>query len=192
MRLTIRDLFWLILVVAIGCAWWNSEIRWRALLQSIKATKSVYLFDPRAEDWQAKAHPLEVRLLQVTDSTDRGEIWDEDLSRITEFSNLEVLLLGCPKLTDKAIDSILKLKKLRCIAIYSGQFTDAGVQSLAQLNQLEVIAFCETDISPIGVSRLKKLSPTLAVESVGQGDNGLFHAGGCLTSAFLLKAKSRN
>ena len=33
-QLTLRDLFWLVALVAMGCGWWASELRWRGYARS--------------------------------------------------------------------------------------------------------------------------------------------------------------
>jgi hypothetical protein len=117
---------------------------------------------------------------------------DVSVANIVSFSNVEVLLLGCPELTDTALKPVLTLKRLRFIAIETGKFTDDGIQQLARLPSIEVIAFSDATISDEALTKLKKALPSVEIESVHIGTAGKFHdANGCLTSEFLKLAKPR-
>jgi len=42
-RFSLRDLFWLVLVVAMGCAWWVNYSRMSSEVQRLKAVEQSYL-----------------------------------------------------------------------------------------------------------------------------------------------------
>lgn len=187
-KLSLRDLFWLVLVMATFS---------KPLAQAdppqppATATKHLFLFNPTEEDWKRIDPPEKVRWLQLLAVENDEGVSDANIERVAAFSNVEVLLLGCPKLTDEALRPIVKLKKLRLVAIQAGQFTDDGIQQLARLPNLEVIAFCDVAISEQAVAKLQKAIPSAEIESVRTGTSGKFHEGGCLTSEFLRRAKPK-
>jgi len=46
MKLTLRDLFWLVLVAALACAWWLDRARLASQIEDLERT--IYLISPRA------------------------------------------------------------------------------------------------------------------------------------------------
>jgi hypothetical protein len=187
-QLTLRDLFWLVALVAVATA----VARGEPPDSASAATRRVSLVDPDEADWKRIESPEKVRLLQLLAFEKEESVNDASIERIVVFSNLEALSLGGPKLTDNALKPVLTLKKLRVIAIETGKFTDDGIQQLARLPGVEVIAFSDVTISDEALTKLKKALPSAEIESVHIGTSGKFHdANGCLTSEFLIRAKSR-
>ncbi len=66
-RFTIRDLFWLTFVVALGLAWWLDRQHVRAEVDQVRAAG-----DARAKKWRGRTGALENAL-----TTDGWQVWWE-------------------------------------------------------------------------------------------------------------------
>lgn len=103
--------------------------------------------------------------LEDTKTIENAWITDEDVAALADLP-LEGLILYRCKITDKAMDSIVKMKSLKYLSLRATGITDAAMEKLLELPKLEILDVAETDITDAGLAMLAK-SPTLRKLSVG-------------------------
>ncbi|TDB67546.1 c-type cytochrome domain-containing protein [Arundinibacter roseus] len=94
-------------------------------------------------------------------------VTDEDVRKISTFSNLTRLHLENTTITDQALGYLKNLPHLEQLNLYGTAISDVGLRDLVLFPALQVVYLWQTNITEDGVARLKKLRPELRVEIGG-------------------------
>jgi len=113
----------------------------------------------RDEDMACLANLKRLRRLLISEH--EAYLTDAGMSHLAGLTELELLYIGGPQLTDKALSYLSNMKKLQRLDI-RGVFTDDGLRHLEGLNSLEFVRMTTTGyISSAAVARLERNLPSL-------------------------------
>jgi hypothetical protein len=104
-------------------------------------------------------------------------ITDKGVSRITEFQNLDSLVITSRKLTPESCRFFARLRKLRWISFVNVPLDKSFVKQLSTLSQLEELAFEECNLDDaklIELGQLKRLK-YLSLSGNSVTDNAISH-----------------
>ena len=96
----------------------------------------------------------------------------DDLAKLVHLSNLRVLCVGSPHLTDDGLRHIGRMTSLRLLWIGSPQVTDAGLIHLRGLKKLELLMVSCPRVTESGVRRLIQHLPRLQYVNYPGGSIG--------------------
>jgi Leucine-rich repeat (LRR) protein len=102
-----------------------------------------------------KAHP-EIESLHL----DGGKVTDEDMKHLAGLKDLRDLQLAAPRVTDKGLAVLSKLRELEAVNFWCGvtPVTDKGLKALSELPNLQDLWVDKTRITDAGLSQLRRLS----------------------------------
>jgi internalin A len=105
------------------------------------------------------------------------EVTDAGMEHLRTLTNLEFLLLGGARITDKGLSVVAEMPKLKRLEFQSTAVTDAGLVHLKKLKSLGYIKAGGTQVGDAGMAHLAEI-PTLQylnLVSTQVGDDGLTH-----------------
>jgi hypothetical protein len=113
----------------------------------------------RDEDMACLANLKRLRRLLISEY--EAYLTDAGMSHLAGLTELELLYIGGPQLTDKALSYLSNMKKLQRLSI-RGAFTDDGLRHLEGLENLQSVQMSTTGyISSAAVARLERNLPGL-------------------------------
>jgi len=86
--------------------------------------------------------------------------WDrDDYALLAEASDVAILELGNPDVTDATLEMLLEMPRLRELTLNDSAITDAGLATLARLPALETLRIARTQVTPEGLRRFLDAPP---------------------------------
>lgn len=86
--------------------------------------------------------------------------WDRhDYAILAEKSDVAILEMGNPDVTDDTLERLAGLPQLRELTLNDTSVTDAGLATLARLPKLECLRIARTRVTPEGVQRFLDAPP---------------------------------
>ncbi len=86
--------------------------------------------------------------------------WDRNgYGILAEKSDLAILEMGNPDVTDETLELLFNLPRLRELTLNDTAITDAGLATLARLPALEILRIARTKVTPEGVRRFLEPPP---------------------------------
>ncbi|MHA8066709.1 hypothetical protein V7S76_08500 [Aquirufa sp. ROCK2-A2] len=86
------------------------------------------------------------------------------VSRLVEFSHLEILQLPDTQLTDEQVSQLAQLPNLQQLNLYNNPITDKSLLSLQQIHSLKKLYVWQTKMSQTALSNLQKKLPQAYIE----------------------------
>ncbi len=94
--------------------------------------------------------------------------WDRtDYSLVASMTDVVVLRMGNPDVTDAALENISELKQLRELNLNDSQITDAAVDRIQKLPNLEAVRVARTKLTPAGIEKLLTLPKLKNIDVTG-------------------------
>ncbi len=123
----------------------------------------------------------------------RTAVTEEDLVRLHELPQIEMLLLQNTPLTDAGLAHLKGLTNLRILMINDTQVTDSGLVHLKGMSKLTILSLDQTHVTDAGLEHLKDLTNlgSLSLDSTQVTDVGVAHLKGMtgLKSLMIVDAK---
>lgn len=86
--------------------------------------------------------------------------WDrDDYALLTDATDVAILELGNPDVTDATLEMLLEMPRLRELTLNDSAITDAGLATLARLPALETLRIARTQVTPEGLRRFLDAPP---------------------------------
>jgi hypothetical protein len=176
LQLTLRDLFWLVALVAMGCAWWMDHQRIERMESELRETHDVL-------DHQISySKRLEMRLgkkARRNATTQNPDGNAETLAFLAwskgkcGFVNMQLDSAGncldlsvdiCYGITDDDLREICKLRTIETLSFWAKPITDDGLKLMEGLPRLKSLNIAEAVlVSDTAFERLQNANPGLEV-----------------------------
>jgi hypothetical protein len=155
---SLRSLFVLTTLVAIGCSWLTVTIqnqrRQKAAGVALQKAGGTVLYK---QTWLGRLL-RDTSLLRAKDATFSGQpTSDVDLVHLQELSQLQRLCLGKTRITNVGLVYLETLSQLQELDLEDTKVTDVGLAHLQGLSQLKVLLLNNTDITDAGLLHLRGL-----------------------------------
>lgn len=122
------------------------------------STAPDWLVDMGGDVWLRKVGIELERVRAVSLSLSGGQVTDDTMQHIGNFSNLELLDLRYSEFTDAGLVHLANLTNLEELELNDTDITDAGLVHLANLSNLEQLYLLDTEITDDGLGHLANLA----------------------------------
>lgn len=175
-QFTLRTLLVLVVLVSIACAWFGKEVnrahqQQRTVGELQKAggivqydyqwSEATERFDPFVGPptpvWFRRIFGEHVLVSVIRVTLVNRDFDDEDLARLSTFSDLQILTVSGTGLTDAGLAHLAKMKNLRKLDLSRTGITDAGLRHLTGLTRLQTLSLENTQITHAGLTHLMAL-----------------------------------
>jgi hypothetical protein len=153
LRFSLRSLLLLVVLIAIPLAWKVNQVHnQRVVVAEIQRLKGRVAYDSFME-WKGRPQIL------------KGPEWLRGLLSDDFFTDVTVVQIGDPQVTDRTISQIATLPYLKWLSVRSNEISDDGLKYLAGKNTLEELHLHSSSITDKGLAQLVELKGLTRLES---------------------------